>query len=276
MRTRVVMSILCLAFVLAATPARAQYAVGGSSDRATGENYRVEFGAFYWSPDPTIFVRSEALTEAQLGTLIDFEQDLGLTKTNFPQIKAVLRPGKKHKLRFEFTPINYEQVGTLSRNIVFNGQLYRLSVPVASTLKWNAYRFTYEYDLIYRDRGFFGILLDVKYTDVEATLEQGVFGLSEFARARAPIPTVGAIARVYVMPNISITGEVSGFKLPETIDEDYRAHYIDFDLYGSVNLTDHFGAQVGYRSFDVYYLIDNRDEGTLKLKGLYFGGVVRF
>jgi hypothetical protein len=32
---------------------------------------------------------------------------------------------------------------------------------------------------------------------------------------------------------------------------------------------------VGYRSFDVYYLVDD-DEGALTMKGLYFGGTVRF
>ena len=39
----------------------------------------------------------------------------------FGQIKAVFRPATKHKLRFEYTPINYEQpAGTLRRNIVFS------------------------------------------------------------------------------------------------------------------------------------------------------------
>ena len=54
-----------------------------------------------------------------------------------------------------------------------------------------------------------------------------------------------------------------------------RAKYYDFDLYGTVNFTNNVGAQVGYRSFDVLYKIE-QDEGNLQLKGLYFGGVVRF
>ncbi|MEO6212038.1 MAG: hypothetical protein ABIP65_00295, partial [Vicinamibacterales bacterium] len=183
-------------------------------------------------------------------------------------------PGKKHKLRFEYTPINYDQPnGTLRRNIVFNGIVYSVALPIATELKWSAYRFTYEWDIIYRDRGFFGILLEAKYTDVQATLSN--FLDTEFARARAPIPAVGAIARVYVVPNISITGELSGFKVPDSINEDYRGKYIDFDMYGTVNFTDHFGAQVGYRSFDVTYKVET-DEGQLKLKGPYLGGVVRF
>ena len=76
-------------------------------------------------------------------------------------------------------------------------------------------------------------------------------------------------------PNISITGEFSFFKIPGGIDKDYGGNYYDFDLYGTVNFTNNIGAQVGYRSFDASYKV-NRDTGSLKLKGLYFGVVTRF
>ena len=263
--------------ILAAVPAHAQPGGPATSGRATGENYRVEIGGYLWNPNPYITIRSEALTQARLGSLIDFVEDFGIEQSRFTQIKVVLRPATKHKFRFEYTPIEYDQPNaTLRRTIIFNGQEFNIALPVSASLEWKAFRFGYEWDMIYRDRGFFGILLEAKYTDVQATLAQNALGLEEFARARAPIPAIGAIARVYVVPNISITGEISGFKLPETINEDYRAHYIDFDLYGSVNFSDRFGAQVGYRSIDVFYFIEDEDEGKLKLNGLYFGGVVRF
>lgn len=272
MRKRIVLSILCAALVLAAVPAQAQYGVRRASDRATGENYRFEFGVYFWNPTPTMSIQSESL--GIVGTKIDLVEDLGLEKTRFTQIRAVLRPATKHKLRFEYTPIKYEQPeGILRRNIIFNGITYSVALPVDTTLDWKAYRFTYEYDIIYRDRGFLGILLETKYTDVQATLSNVLD--TEFVRARAPIPALGVIGRVYVAPNISLTGEFSGFKLPESIDEDYRAKYFDFDIYGTVNVSDHFGAQLGYRSFDVFYRVDT-DEGELKLKGPYLGGVVRF
>ena len=272
MRTRTVFSILCLASALSAAPAFAQYGARPASERATGENYHVEAGGYFWFPTPTLAIQSEAL--GIIGSRIDFIEDLGLEKTRFSQIKVVLRPATRHKFRFEYTPISYEQPeGTLRRSIVFNGITYNVALPVATTLDWRAYRFGYEFDFIYRDRGFLGLLLEAKYTDVEATLSNVID--SEFVRARAPIPAIGVIGRVYVVPNISITGEFSGFKLPEGIDEDYRARYFDFDLYGTVNLNDHFGGQIGYRSFDVFYRVDS-DEGDLKLKGLYIGAVARF
>ena len=274
MRRRIAFSVLCLSSVLSAVPAQAQYAVRGpSSTRATGENYHVEIGAYFWNPTPGIQIASESLPGI-IGDRIDFVDDLGLEKSRFSQLRVVLRPATKHKFRFEYTPIKYEQPdGELRRDVVFNGLVYNLGLPVATTVEWNAYRFTYEYDIIYRDRGFFGIILEAKYTDVRAELVNIVN--TEFVHARAPIPAIGAIGRVYVAPNISITGEFSGFRLPESIDEGYRATYYDFDLYGTVNFTDHFGAQVGYRSYDVFYRID-QDEGDLNLRGPYLGGVVRF
>jgi hypothetical protein len=276
MRTRVAAAlVVCLAIGVAATPAHAQYGASrGLSDRATGETYHVELGGFIWNPTPNIGISSESLPiVGQTATRIDFVNDLGVEKKSFNQLKMVLRPSKKFKFRFEYTPIQYQAEGTIRRDVIFNGIIFPVALPVQTDMTWKAYRFGMEYDFVYRDRGFFGILLEAKYTDVEATLANIIS--TEFVRARAPIPAIGAIGRVYVAPNISITGEFSGFKLPESIDESYRAKYYDFDLYGSVNFTDHFGAQLGYRSFDVFYRVDG-DEGSLKMKGPYFGGVVRF
>ena len=73
----------------------------------------------------------------------------------------------------------------------------------------------------------------------------------------------------------SITGEFTMFRLPESINEDYGARYYDFDLYGTVNFTDHIGVQAGYRSLTVFYKVET-DTGDLKMKGLYFGAALRF
>ena len=132
---------------------------------------------------------------------------------------------------------------------MFNGIRFPVTFPVATNLQWKAYRFGYEYDFVSRDRGYVGLILEARYTDVQATLSNIV--ATEFARARAPIPAAGVVGRIYVVPNISITGEFSGIKWPESINDNYRAKYFDFNFYGTVNFTNNFGVQAGYRSFDV-------------------------
>ena len=271
MRTRVAASVILCFSLLWAVPARAQYIPAESSNRATGENYHVEFGAHFWNPSPEIFVTSESLPGI-LGTRIDFVEDLGIEQTRHSQIKVVLRPGTKHKFRFEYVPMKYVAEGEINRTVVFNGITFPIALPVATELNWRAYRFAYEWDFLYKDRGFVGLVLEAKYTDIEATLSNVLD--TEFVRARGPIPAIGVIGRGYVTSNISITGEFGMFKMPD-IDEDYGGQYYDFDLYGTVNFTDHFGAQVGYRSLDLLIRVDN-DEGDMRMKGLYFGGVARF
>jgi hypothetical protein len=99
--------------------------------------------------------------------------------------------------------------------------------------------------------------------------------VTEFASAQAPVPTIGGIARVYVVPNISVTADINGIKIPSSVNANYKAHYFDFDLYGTVNFNNYVGAQLGYRNIDIGYKF-KKDEGTFKMKGVYFGGVVRY
>ena len=276
MRIRTLATSFCILTILgAATPAAAQYGARLRSNTATGERYNVEVSGSLWNPTPDIVISSESL--GILGDQVDFVNDLGIEKSTFKQLKVVLRPSTKSKFRFEYTPITYTAEHTLQRQFVFNGQRYTIGLPVTSDVKWRAFRFGYEWDFVYRDRGFVGLLLEAKYTDINAELTTPLIG-TEFAHARAPIPAIGIIGRAYPVPNISITGEFSGFKYrPDAVikGEDYGGKFYDFDLYGTVNFTDHFGAQLGYRSFDVFYKV-KEDNGTMTLKGLYFGGVARF
>jgi hypothetical protein len=265
-------AVLCLASLLTAVPARAQYGFQGLSDPATGETYHVEIGGYLWNPTPTVLITSESL--GIVGTRIDFVEDFQIEKQTFRQLKVVLRPGRKHKFRFEYTPIRYSNDNAvLRRSIVFNGQRFDVALPVAAEMKWNAMRFGYEWDFVYRDRGFVGLVLEAKHTDVQATVANILVG-EEFVSAKAPIPAIGLIGRGYVVPNVSITGEFTAFRLPD-VDENYQGNFYDFDLYGTVNFSDHFGVQAGYRAVTVFYRVDE-DEGDLKVKGLYFGGVLRF
>jgi hypothetical protein len=269
-------TVCVLAGLSAAAPAEAQYgARRAGSDRATGETYHVELGGTIWNPTPNIVIASTQFE--QLGDDVDFVATLGLQQKTFNQFRAVLRPGTKHKFRFEYSPIKYEAQKNVPVSFVFNGQRFNVGVPVETTLEWKAYRFGYEWDFVYMNRGFVGMLLDLKYTDVTASLDSPAVGVTQFTSARAPIPAIGVIGRGYVVPNISITGEFSAFRLPERAlnTDDYSGKYYDFDFYGTVNFTNNFGAQLGYRTLDVFYKV-KQDTGTMTLKGWYFAGVARF
>jgi hypothetical protein len=263
--------MLCAACVAAAAaPAEAQYR--RISDPATGERYNVEVAYGVWNPTPDIIINSESLGIP--GTDIDFVTDLGIEKKKFGDFRLVLRPARKHKFRVEFIPMKYEvQDAVLRREIVFNGQKYQAGLPINGKADWKAWRFAYEYDFLYHDRGFLGVVAEAKYTDVRVDLASPI--TSEFARARAPIPALGLIGRGYLARNVSLTGEFTMFRLLNREEDSYQGSYYDFDIYGTLNFTNAVGAQVGYRSLNVSYLVD-ANRGDLKMKGVYFMGVARF
>jgi hypothetical protein len=74
---------------------------------------------------------------------------------------------------------------------------------------------------------------------------------------------------------VSITGEFTGFKVPDSLSDEFEAKLYDFDIYATVSFGRTLGVQAGYRSLTAEYLVDD-DAGELKLKGPYFGGVLRF
>ncbi|MFN2445995.1 MAG: hypothetical protein ABR606_10515 [Vicinamibacterales bacterium] len=258
--------LLCLSS--AASPADAQ---SRPSSGSVGEDYNVEVYYGWWNPTPELVIASESLGIA--GTDVDLVNDLGIEQNRQSELRVVLRPATKHKLRFAYLPIKYDAETRLLRQFVFNGQRYTVGLPVATTVDLKTYRFGYEYDFFYSDRGYLGAVVELKYNDVNIQLDSPIG--AEFTSQVAPIPTLGLAGRGYLTRNLAVTGEFSYLKVPESLSEDFGGRYFDIDIYGTVNFTNNVGAQLGYRTVDVFYEVDF-DRGDLRFKGWYFGGVVRF
>jgi hypothetical protein len=263
-------AMLCLA---AAVPAEAQFGV--RQERETnapfGERYHVEVGGTIWNPSLFGVVSSEQF--GIIGSNLDFAADLGYEQTRFRDLRIVLRPGKKHRFRAQYTPVVYTADTSLRRNIVFNGISFPVTVPLTSTFGWKVWRLGYEFDFLYKERGFVGLLLEGRLTDFSAELASPGIG-SEYTRARGPLPAIGVVARAYPLREVAINFEVSGFSLPD-IDPKYQANYFDWDIHGTINLTNYFGFQVGWRKMSTFLAMD-RDKGDLKFQGMWFGGAVRY
>jgi hypothetical protein len=268
MRNRSILFVLCACLFFAGR-ADAQF---GVSDPAPGEDYTVELGLMFWQPTPTLLIQTGALTRITGGE-VDFVQEFGIENKRFSEFRIVARPGRKHKIRFSRVAVRYDEEATLRRTVTFGGRTFNIGAPATADLKWDMYRLGYEWDFVARDRGFVGVIAELKHNKVSADLAAAGFG-SEFYEATAPVPAVGVIGRGYPHPALSVTAEFTGFKLPGT-SEEFEAKLFDFDIYGTVSIGRHVGIQGGYRSVVAEYLVDD-DAGDLKLKGLYFGGLVRF
>lgn len=270
-RVSVMFCLGALGLFAAAPEASAQYQRPGSS--VVGEEYHIEASYGWWNAQPSLIVNSESLDI--LGSDVNLIEDLGIEKHKLGKFNLVLRPGKKHRFRFERLPIQYEADSTVKRSFVFNGQSFNVGLPVRTAATFDTYRFGYEYDFLYFSKGFVGAMVDLKYTNVSVDLTSPIGG--EFTKAAAPIPTFGFIARAYPIPNVAITAETSFFRVPESLAEQLEGDgsYTDFDINATYNVNRFIGAQAGYRRVNIFYDVD-LDSGTLKFTGLYFGGVIRY
>jgi hypothetical protein len=274
-----VLSGLFLAAIMVAAPvapAAAQYRPLPAGNFAAandpvGEPYHIEFGVNWWTPSPDIVIASESLGIP--GTDIALQANLGIEKQSTYEMYLVLRPGRKHKFRFNYIPQKYEADTILSGEIIFNGIRFPVSTQVGTLLEWKTYRLGYEYDFLSKPRWFVGFILEAKFTDINFELDS-IIG-NEYVQARAPIPAIGVIGRGWVTKNVAITGEFTAFSLPDDIDAAYGGHYYEWDIYGMVNFTRNVGARVGWRSHDFAYEAES-DHGSAKFDGIYLGGVVRF
>ena len=258
-----------VALLASASPAVAQFNV--PAPPAPGEDYRVEIGAALWSPTPSLVIGGDGLTV--LGEEVDFVQEFGIESKRFTEFRVTLKPGQKHKIRFHYIPFRYEADATIQRRIVFGGQVFDIGVPATADVEWRMWRIGYEWDFISRQAGFLGLVAEMKYNTVTAQIDSAVGSAS--VDAKAPVPAIGGIARGYLTESIALTGELTGFKMPDAISEEFEADFWDWDVYATVNLGRNAGILGGYRSVDVEYLADE-DLGRLTMKGWYFGGVVRF
>jgi hypothetical protein len=256
-----------------ATPAAAQYSapkMTASSGGAVGEAYHIQASGGLWMPDLLGVIASEQFGIA--GSKVDFITDLKFQKKNFADLRFELKASKHNKFYAQYTPVSYSSDTTINREFTFNGQRFEANAPLQASFDWKVWRLGYEVDFVALPRGFAGITFEGRLTDFGAHLK--VPKTDEFTRAKGPLPAVGFIARGYVLPNLSLTGSISGFKVPN-VSKDYQGNYYDLDIYGTFNLNNYIGVQAGWRKMTTTVTI-KKDFGDMEYKGFWFGGVVRY
>lgn len=251
--------------------AHAQYGAPTLESGAVGERYHIEASGTLWNPNVFGTIASDQF--GVVGSHIDFAGDLGFKTTRFKDMRLVLRPTRKVRFRVQYTPVQYRGEAAFKRTIAFAGQTFPVNLPVLSTFDWKVLRVGTEFDVIYRSRGFVGFLIEGRYTEMNASLSTPL--VSERRLVKAPLPAIGVVGRAYVLPEVALNFEMSTFRVPKGLIPDVEANYYDWDIHGTVNLSEHFGVQVGWRRMTNFLTVEN-DLGDTKFQGLWFGGAVRY
>ena len=272
-RLYVFVTVALLGVVALPSTARAQYR-NAAPKPGIAEDYHIEASYGWWNAKPELFVSSESLDI--IGTDIDLINDLGIEQHKLGKFDLVLKPAKKHRLKYQHLPIRYEtDAFRVTREFIFNGQRYTVGLPVTTSVDFSSDSFGYEYDFLHFPRFFVGAGISMKLTNVHVDLKSPIG--PEFFKQTAPIPAFNIAGRGYITPNLSVDSEISFFRIPSSIEERIEGDgsYNDFDLHTTYNFNKYVGAQLGWRKTTIFYEAD-RDRGDLKFTGTYFGGVIRY
>jgi hypothetical protein len=235
-----------------------------------GEKYWIEFSYTFWQPTLDGNIMSDSL--GVVGSRVDLTSDLSLASARFHDFRVVLRPSKRNRIKFQYTPIEFTGSGVLSRDITFAGVVYPISLPVESLLDWKVFRVGYEYDFYYKPRGFIGVLVSAGTTSLKARIDS-IIGSAE-ATGTEPLVEIGAAGRFYPIRNLAINAEGSGIKLTD-LEPDSMLKTMSWDLSATYNFTNNVGVSGGWRRLNTDLKLD-ADSAKLDFRGFWFGGVVRY
>ena len=224
----------------------------------------VELTGRYWMP------RMEGTLRVQRGSLatdIDLRNDLGISNQGFPQGSATLYRGG-HRLRFQYTPIDYSGDQNVSRTVVYLGRVYTIGTRVQSDLEVRHLQLSWAYQFgkerfrvgpMIEANGFFlrGALVAPDINPPIAEREKLGFGL--------PAPGVALDIRVR---SVQLYGEVAGLKVGG------YGYYIGSDA-GVKMSWKHLLVTAGYRTFNLH-VEDSPDFARLRIHGPFVGAGFRF
>ena len=170
----------------------------------------LELEGRYWMPRMSGTLRVE---RGSFATDIDLRDDLGIPDDRFPQGSATLYRGA-HRLRFQYTPIDYSGDQNVSRTVAFLGRLYTVGTRVRSDIEVRHLQLSWAYQFgnekfrvgpLVEANGFLlrGALLAPDINPPIAEQEKLGFGL----------PTPGLALDIRPHPAVHLYGEFSGLKV---------------------------------------------------------------
>jgi outer membrane protein len=163
----------------------------------------LEFGVrgYYWFPELSGDMRVD--DAGIVGSEIDLEDDLGFDDESYPVIEAFAGIGKHH-LSLAYYNLDFDGDTVLTRDITFNGEVFRFSERVTSSLEYDHYDIMYRYDLIDLENflagGSLGLVARVMIFDGSASITSATATAKE--DFTLPVPMVGANFHVGILKDI--------------------------------------------------------------------------
>lgn len=150
------------------------------------------------------------------GTPVDLKSDLGVTQGE-PTFtgKLVFRPGRRNRVVVEGTPFYLSGSQSLDRPFTYQGHTYLVNDHVTSTADMTYFYGGYQYDLISRPTGHFGLEAGGAYLSATGSITSQTANVTESKTETIGLPLAGLEFRVFPVHRrieVEINGEARGMK----------------------------------------------------------------
>lgn len=242
------------AAVLAAALA-ARAASGQDVGNFPFDRFSIAAGSFYQSTDANL--RLDAGT-VNAGTLISFEDDLGLDKSDqLLRIDVEWRPFNRSQFTAGYYELTREGSRSLGRDIVFGDTVFPVRASIETDFDFQYAELYYTFWAVKQERGGFGINFGASALSFDTSLTAqaelpgggGTVRLEESASTDLPIPLIGVEGRYALTPRFLIAGNVR--ILPKVQIEDYEGEALTYGARLEYRLFRHFGLGASWSSFNI-------------------------
>jgi hypothetical protein len=232
-----------------------------------------EFEARYWLPELTANAR---VSEGGItGTDFDLVSDLGFDDENVPEGRLIWDMDPRNKIRIAYSQFDYSGDQNITRDIVFDGQVYNIGTRVVSDLKIQYLRAGWIWYFIDNSQGKFklGSILEAKGIWLKAKLDAPdvLPPISQEEKVVVGLPTIGAVMEINPTSMINIFAEASGLPAGDF------GYCLDAEAGLKIIPMKNFTIFGGYRYLDVKgEEKDGDDFVKAKLEGPFAGASIRF
>ena len=99
------------------------------------------------------------------GTLFSLNDDLKAKTKLYYRLKASYTWNLRHTISLLYAPLETKSEGVTPNDIMFEGELFNANDQLDGTYKFNSYRLTYRYDIVYNPKFIFGFGFTAKIRD---------------------------------------------------------------------------------------------------------------
>jgi hypothetical protein len=194
-----------------------------------------------------LFTDINNIRNGNQGTLFSLKNDFQTPISPFLRLRVGYLINGKNHFSVLYAPLKIIVTSTLEKDIVFDGEYFKASIPIEAVYMFNSYRLTYNRRIISKDNFKFGLGLSAKIRDAGVSLKNSELLSENFRIGFAPL--------INLLVNWDISKKMGVDFFGEGIIAS-KGRAIDLSLSGRYSLTKNLQGNIGYR------LLEGGADGT--------------